>query len=742
MRLRIAVLVFVAGWLLVGSAGLAQTPTGTISGRVASPDGETLPGATVSVASPALQGVRTVVSSINGDYIVPLLPPGEYTVTFEMSGFETLKETRGVGGLQTVTLNVTMPLSAVTATVSVVAKAEPFVQTAQVATDFNQDLMATLPSNRTLDATVLMAPSVHATGPRGAFSLSGAQSYETLYTVNGVVTTENLRGSPFTLYIEDALQETTVAVSGISAEYGRFGGGVVNAVTKSGGNRFSGSFRTSFNNDSWRSFTPFESTQIIANPSLADTLKLDKTVPTYEVTMGGPVLQDRVWFFGAARVQKQESTRQTVGTLIPYVRTNDDKRYEAKLTYSPKPGHTLRASYIAVDNVLRNNTSFNVMDLASLTDQGQPMNLVSLHYSGIVRPNLFLEGQYSVRNLTFTDVGASTRDLIQGTGVTDQARGAWRYWSPTFCAGSTCDGDEQRDNNDIIVKGSYFLSSKSSGSHHLVFGYDRYNDKVLANTHANGSDYRIAGTTSIIRGTTVYPVFLPEFDDDHLEPDPRPEHRIEPADPLGVRQRQLAVEQLPHPEPGPALGPEQRRGRRRPEGRRREPVQPARVGRVGSAGGRAVGGQRELRALRLGHHQQRGVVDHRGRQLGVVPVGLPGAGDQRGCDGGFAADDRRRAPPVVRLVLRQRGNRPPAADGREHPGRERQDSGLAEVALRQRVRREASAAGWAIAAPCAWTACTGSTRTSTACGWTRRPGRSAIRWAIDSTCRSSRTPTT
>ena len=256
MRLRIAVLVFVAGWLLLGSAGLAQTPTGTISGHIISPDGEALPGVAVSVASPALQGVRTVVSSVNGDYIVPLLPPGEYTVTFEMSGFETLTETRNVGGIQTVTLNVTMPLSAVTATVSVIGRAEPFVQTAQVAVDFKQDLMATLPSNRTLDATVLMAPSVHATGPRGAFSLSGAQSYETLYTVNGVVTTENLRGSPFTLYIEDALQETTVAVSGISAEYGRFGGGVVNAVTKSGGNRFSGSFRTSFANDSWRSFTP------------------------------------------------------------------------------------------------------------------------------------------------------------------------------------------------------------------------------------------------------------------------------------------------------------------------------------------------------------------------------------------------------------------------------------------------------------------------------------------------------
>ena len=77
-------------------------------------------------------------------------------------------------------------------------------------------------------------------------------SFESVFTVDGVVSTENLRGQPYTLYIEDALQETTVATSGVSAEYGRFGGGLVAAVTKSGGDLFSGSFRQSFNNDDWR----------------------------------------------------------------------------------------------------------------------------------------------------------------------------------------------------------------------------------------------------------------------------------------------------------------------------------------------------------------------------------------------------------------------------------------------------------------------------------------------------------
>ena len=77
-------------------------------------------------------------------------------------------------------------------------------------------------------------------------------SFESLYLVNGVTVNENLRGQANNLYIEDAIQETTVATDGMSAEYGRFSGGVVNVITKSGGNLFSGSFRDSLVNDDWR----------------------------------------------------------------------------------------------------------------------------------------------------------------------------------------------------------------------------------------------------------------------------------------------------------------------------------------------------------------------------------------------------------------------------------------------------------------------------------------------------------
>src|SRR5439155_5565587 len=245
-------------------------------------------------------------------------------------------EARGVAGTAAALVDAAMSLAPISVAVSVVAQAQPFLDTAQVAINFKQDLMATLASNRTLDAVLLMAPAVHATGPRGAVTISGAQSYENVYTMDGAVITENLRGSPFTLYIEDAIQETTVSTAGVSAEYGRFDGGIANVITKSGGNVFSGSFRTSMANDSWRTYTPFEKTALIANPT--GKFKVDKTVPAYEATLGGPIMKERLWFFGASRTQAQQSAKTLAVTNIPYVTTNDEQRYEGKLTYTPLSG--------------------------------------------------------------------------------------------------------------------------------------------------------------------------------------------------------------------------------------------------------------------------------------------------------------------------------------------------------------------------------------------------------------------
>src|SRR6185436_17581732 len=153
--------------------------------------------------------------------------------------------------------------------------------TSQVATNFSQEQIQMLPNNRDHTSVMYMAPAVHATGPNGNFSIGGAMSYDSRYLINGADANETIRGQANNLYIEDAVQETTVAVAGISAEYGRFTGGVVNIITKSGGNLFKGSFRDSMANDNWRATTSLpEGTPIPGNRAL--------TVPTATVASDSP----------------------------------------------------------------------------------------------------------------------------------------------------------------------------------------------------------------------------------------------------------------------------------------------------------------------------------------------------------------------------------------------------------------------------------------------------------------------
>jgi hypothetical protein len=425
-----------------------------------------------------------------------------YTLSFELSGFEIVRKTVALAPTQNLPLDARLGPAALSETVNVVGRsADVLMQTAQVATNFKQDLIETLPTNRDINATLLQAPGVHPTGPGGNYSISGSMSFESLFLVNGVTVNENLRGQAENLYIEDAIQETTVASGGISAEYGRFTGGVVNVVTKSGGNLFSGSFRDTLNNDNWRSLVPKQTGDTFAN----DT-QIALTIPTYEYTAGGPVAKDQLWFFVAGRVQSQQSNRQLVITNIPYVFTNESKRFEEKLTYSVNPNHRFQGAY---SNIISNqlNNTFNTslsMDLNSLENRHLPEDLFTINYNGILSSKLFVEARYSQRHLTFQGSGSQFTDLTHGTLLIDTA--GRRYWSATFCG--VCD-PETRDNRDVFVKGAYFLSEKGHGSHNMAFGYDNFSDLRFANNHQSGSDYRIINTPEVVRGTDLFPQFLP-----------------------------------------------------------------------------------------------------------------------------------------------------------------------------------------------------------------------------------------
>lgn len=492
MRLGFRSLVLFSLLLLLSAPAFAQGTRGTLVGTVTS-DGAGLPDVTVTITSPSLQGSRTTVTGDGGGYSFPSLPPGTYTVKFELSGMQTLTKKVPVNLAQSSRADGDLKPEAVAEAITVTASAPSTLETTEVSSNFDAAKLDAIPMlDRTIGSIAILAAGVNDDGPNKQVVISGAQSFENLFLVNGVVVNENIRGQPFNLYIEDAVQETTVLSGGsISAEYGRFTGGVVSTITKSGGNEFSGSLRDSVSNDSWKAKTDL--------PGEAD--HISKINPVYEATFGGRIIRDRLWFFTAGRKSKTDTTNETVATKIPFVQGTDQTRYEIKLTGQVTPKHSLVASYLNVDTAETNKTFGNVVDLASLYDQKQPNDLKALHYNGILTSNLLLEAQASEMNFKFVGGGAMLRDRIYGTLLRDTPSSpARRFWSPTFCG--VC-RDKERNNESMLVKGSYFLSTQNLGQHNITGGYEDFHQLRTEDNYQSGSDYRLWGDFIYV-GQQVY----------------------------------------------------------------------------------------------------------------------------------------------------------------------------------------------------------------------------------------------
>ena len=468
--------------LLIPCTLYAQATTGNIIGTVTS-QGKPLSGVTVTVASPSLQGTRTTISGDAGGYNFPSLPPGEYTASFELSGMQAARKRVTVDVSTTSRADLEMKVAAISEAITVTTANAPAAESTQVTTTFKMDTINALPMlDRTINSITLLAPGVTEAGPTNQITISGSHSFDSLFLVDGVIVNENLRGQPSPLYIEDAIQETTVLTAGVSAEFGRFTGGVVSTITKSGGNEFSGSLRDNITNPSWAHKTNFAAQ---ADPP-------NEIRHQFEGTYGGRIIRDRLWFFGAGRYRKVETRGQTTFTNIRYPIPDKERRYEGKLTAQISPKHSIVGSYINERDKASTTVAGagnRVMDLRSLVPFDRPRSLLSLHYNGIVSQNLLLEGQLSRMRDRFTN-GAEDRSLEQGTLLLDTSSGN-RMWSSTFC-GSPCPA-KQRNNKEYLGKTSYFLSTRSLGNHSLVGGVDEFHQLRNENNFQSGSDFRIQG---------------------------------------------------------------------------------------------------------------------------------------------------------------------------------------------------------------------------------------------------------
>jgi hypothetical protein len=472
------VLALVCAVAFSGAAFAQGTQSGTLSGTITSTDGNPLPGATVSIQSPALLGTRTAVTDSNGGYIFKALPPGVYTVTFELSGFATVQKTVTVVLGGSVPADATLTVAAVQETVTVTGQLPSPLTTTQVGANLKSDMVDTLASGRTIFGIATLAPGLTTNTPNAnQVQVAGSFAYDNVFLLDGVDINDNLFGNANNLFIEDALEETQVLTSGISAEYGRFSGGVINAITKRGGDSFSGSVRANLTNPAWRDETPIEKAQ--------GTERADKLSKFYEATLGGPIVKKRLWFFAAGRKENSDTQITALESGLPFTQVRDQKRGEVKLTGAITPNHNVTATYTKVaDKIFRTPFGANDIDpVHNAYDGEQPNSLFSANYTGVLASNLFAEIQVSRKTFGFVNSGGSSTNIIDSPYLAQS--GFWAYNAPYFDATDP----ENRDNRQIAASLSYFASTDSLGKHDIKIGYENYQSTRTGGNSQSATDY-------------------------------------------------------------------------------------------------------------------------------------------------------------------------------------------------------------------------------------------------------------
>jgi len=315
-----------AALLFVGTAtAFAQTFTGTIAGVVRDEQGGVLPGATVTLTGKT--GTKTTTTDASGAYRFPGLDPEVYSVSAVLgNSFRPAKEENikvSVGSVLNVDL--TMKVGGVAEAVSVVANAEVVdTKSSSTQTGISQDLLANAPITRTAINVFNVMPGANSNSVYG-----GESSSANALLIDGVDTRDPEGGTAWTFYNYNIVQEIQIQGLGAPAEYGEFTGAVVNTVTKSGGNRYSGLFDIIGTNSSLGS-NNITSAIAAANPALAQPAVTKKFVD-FTTQIGGPIKQDKLFFFLSAQRFQQDTDPSGPVTI----RHEVSPRFNVKLTWQP-----------------------------------------------------------------------------------------------------------------------------------------------------------------------------------------------------------------------------------------------------------------------------------------------------------------------------------------------------------------------------------------------------------------------
>ena len=329
---------------LVSAVAVAQEQTTFLIGVVSDASGSVLPGVTVEAMS--AKGQRfTAVTDAQGRYRFPSLPPGTYTLSATLSGMQTatVKNVDLTLG-SSPKADITMRVGAVAEAITVTAEAPIVDVTSNAAqTSIRSETFEQLPRGRDFSSVVVQAASANQNAKTGGISIDGASGSENRYIMDGVDTTNPQTGVQGKTLITDFVDEIQVKTSGYSAEFGGATGGVINVVTKTGTNDFMGSVGGFYSDANWiRGDTSYYDTTgvtmqrgPILQLSLASSAQFEQFTPLEDdrkmlepqVTLGGPIMRDRVWFFAG-----YQPWQQTVDRTVRFTSTGVTRSYTQDFT--------------------------------------------------------------------------------------------------------------------------------------------------------------------------------------------------------------------------------------------------------------------------------------------------------------------------------------------------------------------------------------------------------------------------
>ena len=403
--------------LLTGTLAAQEATTGTITGQVVDAQGLAIPGATVTITSP--QGQRTFVTDAEGRFHAAFLTPGQHTVKVDLQGFRpvTVESVNVQLGQRVALPNITLRVGGVTEQVEVIG-APPVVDptSSGIGVNLDSDFLARIPTQRQVSDVVYLAPGVSTSGDVGEAnpSISGASGLENQYIIDGVNVSNPgyggvgsysiVFGSLGTGVPFDFVSEVQVKTGGYEAEFGQATGGVVQAVTKSGGNTFRGS--------GFGYFAPEALQADFAQTVLPNATRAPEAVNTRETqfsdvgfTISGPIWRDRMFFFGALDGQWNTTTliapegfplREELGAID---RERQATAYSAKATVQAASSHRLDFSFFGDpshgDLGPQRRTALLRTDTAGFSEIDFGGHSQTARYEGVIGTNLLVTASVS-----------------------------------------------------------------------------------------------------------------------------------------------------------------------------------------------------------------------------------------------------------------------------------------------------------------------------------------------------------